>query len=470
MLILPMLLLSVMIPPAAAAQPRLIFQKTWAPAIPLDVAVDSSGNSYVTGFTGISDPFLDVFLLKYDSSGSLDWARNWGGNRGDEGWGVAADASGNIYVTGTTSIIPVGSTLFLLKFNSAGSLLWQSTLSGVNSGYDVAVDPSNDSNIYVTGDFYNSSSGGGFDAILLKFESSGNLLWQRTWGDNATDYQGTGVAIDASGSIYVTGPGSTAEHSNLFLVKFNSTGSLLWWEALSGILQSGVTAGYSPRLALDSSSSSVYVSGSVSRSGSDDALLMKANSSGSLLWQRTWGGPNDDFASDVATDASGNVLESGGTSSAGTLGNCTWGGEVFYTCHDAVLLKFNSAGSLISQSTWGAVGDDYGTGIAVDGNGDPVITGFVSEAGPYTLGSAGFALRTPAFTPLQLNYTPGMPNFTPAISAGTVGTLSGNETNGGVFLLKFGSPTSTFPAISALLTALVTSAIVALKRHGTFKR
>ena len=152
------------------------------------VALDSPGNAYVLGTTpsfGASKG--DVLLLKFDPSGNLLWQRTWGRNEPNFGWGLALDSSDDIYITGVTqSFGGTGHALFLVKFDSFGDLLWQRTRGGNDTagcGYNVALDSLGD--VYVVGITESAASSGssdgdhriGEDALLLKFGPSGNLLW-----------------------------------------------------------------------------------------------------------------------------------------------------------------------------------------------------------------------------------------------------------------------------------------------------
>ena len=422
------------------------YTKTWGGSssdVGLGVAVDSSGNKYVTGYTnsfGPGNPKSAVLLLKYGSSGVLLWQRIWSGsgNGSDVGSGVALDASGNIYVTGYTSSFGAGGDdVLLLKFNSTGSLLWQKTWGGINSDLGIGVVLDASGNIYVSG--FTGSFGSG-KVVLLKFDSTGSLLWQRTWGGSIYDY-GEGVALDASGNIYVTGYTLSfgAGGVDLVLLKFDSTGSLLWQKTWGG---SG--AEYGQSVAVDASGN-IYVTGHTNSfgAGMDDVLLLKFDSTSGLLWQRTWGGSKNEGGSGVAVDASGNVYVAGYTNSFGAGGN------------DVLLLKLSSAGSLLNQEIYGGGGDDVGVGVAVDSAGNAFITGYVSEAPPYnstttgnsTLGAPTFLLGNPSFTL-------GTPTAIAQTPTGSAATPSGSQTYAGSqdsFLTQYG-PTPKAPLSASLIT------------------
>ncbi len=294
----------------------LVWQKTWidtggngsASPYASGVAVDAAGSIFVAGSTsGSGAGNLDVLLLKFASNGTLLWERTWGGSSNDFGRGVAVDPSGNIYVTGDTDSFGVNRDVFLLKFNSNGELLWQKTWGGSN--YDIGSGVATDSsgNVYVTGGTW-SFGVGNTSLFLLKFDSSGTLLWQKTWG-GAVDNHGYGVAVDALGGVYVTGYTDSfgTGESDVLLLKFNATGGLLWQRTWGG---PGTNFGYGVAVG---ASESIYVTGITAGSGDVNfqVPLLVFNSTGSLMSQITWGGSNTNYGYGVVVDTSGQVLVTG---------------------------------------------------------------------------------------------------------------------------------------------------------------
>jgi hypothetical protein len=289
---------------------------------------------------------------------------------------VLVDSSGNVYVTGITRSLGASNgagDVLLLKYDSSGNLLWQKTWGGLkdDSGQGIAMDSSG--NIYVAG-FAPSFGAGGYDVAILKFDSSGTLLWQKTWGGNKDDF-GYGVSVDSSGSIYVTG-------------RTDSFGA-----------------------------------------GLSDVFLLRLDSSGNLVWQKTWGGVSYDEGRGITLDSAGHIYVTGLTSSFGTGAD------------DGVVLKFDSSGNLIGQTTWGGSGGDCVCGTpSVDSSGDIFVTGYVTEAPPYSLGSGNLTLGTPSFTLGTPTFALRSPSFTPITPSGTVGTPSGSESYAGaqdLFLFKY---------------------------------
>ena len=338
------------------------------------VAVDSYGNIYVTGAfagTGDFDPgggtdehtsaSMDAFLSKFGSDGDFQWARTWGGDIADGGYGVATDGSGNIYLivrfystvdfdpgAGSDEHTSNGSIdISLSKFNSSGDFQWARTWGGIDDdyGYGVAVDESG--NIYTTGGFKNvvdfdpgdgtdeHTPSGDHDIFLSSFDPGGVFQWVRIWGGGGDDH-GTGVALDGAGNIYVTG----------------------WFDG---------TTDFDPGSGTDEHTSNGY----------DDAFLSKFDSSGNFQWARTWGGEWNDPGNAVAVDDSGNISVTGWFD--GTTDFDPGSGTDEHTAKgqtDIFLSKFNSSGDYQWARTWGADITDGGYGVATDDSGSIYVTGW----------------------------------------------------------------------------------------------
>jgi len=209
------------------------------------VATDSSGNVYVTGYTeggldGTNAGSSDLFVVKYNSSGTKQWTKQLGTSSEDRANGVATDSSGNVYVTGNTMGGLDGNTsagnqdLFVVKFNSSGTKQWtkQFGTSSEDWTYGVATDSSG--NVYVTGFTMGGLDGtnaGHRDLFVVKYNSSGTKLWTKQLGSSSRDYDYR-VATDSSGYVSVSGDTSggldgntSAGNADLFVVKYNSSGT-----------------------------------------------------------------------------------------------------------------------------------------------------------------------------------------------------------------------------------------------------
>ncbi|MFH1320952.1 MAG: T9SS type A sorting domain-containing protein [Bacteroidota bacterium] len=239
------------------------------------IRIDDIGNSYVTGyFTGTSyfgsDTLnemggQDMFLAKYDTSGNVLWARQAGNTGWDEGDALCVDASGNVYVTGVfegtvifgpETLTSSGySDVFIARYDPSGNILWASQGGGsgwYDGGLSIAVD--NSGNSYITGYYYGPATFGvytlpligSYDMFLVKYDTSGNELWANEGGGTGVNGDwGSGIVIDLSNNCYVTGRmedistfGSVVLNSagdeDVFVVKYNPSGSAVWGKKAGG--------------------------------------------------------------------------------------------------------------------------------------------------------------------------------------------------------------------------------------------
>ncbi|MFX1500449.1 MAG: hypothetical protein ACFFDH_05725 [Promethearchaeota archaeon] len=356
--------------PSISASNEYEWNKTWGGSdgeIGDEIRLDGSGNILITGETqSYGAGNYDVFLLKYDSDGNLLWNITWGGSESEYGNGIEIDSLENILTIGSTMSYGAGyNDVFLLKYNSSGNLLWNKTWggSGLDEGNGIVIDGSG--NILITG-ATQSYGAGATDTLLLKYDSDGNLLWYKTWGGFGYEC-GFGIAVDGSGNILITGSTSSygAGEDNTFILKYDSDGNLLWYKIWGGNdndCGDGIT--------LDSSGNAFITGGSRSYGAENyNVFLLKYDSNGNKLWNTTWGGSKYDYGYGIILNGSGNVLITGSTSSYGAGAN------------DVLILKYDSDGNQLWYKTWGGNDTDCGYGITLDDSGNIFISGYTESIG-----------------------------------------------------------------------------------------
>ncbi len=407
--------------------------------LPSSTAVDGAGNVYITGYTqsvaaiattGAHQTMFagteDVYLAKFNSTGAIQWATYYGDVGQDHAYGVATDASGNVYVAGrTTSSSGIATSgahdtsiaiddAFLVKFSSSGIRQW-STYYGGGGGevaFSVATDASG--NVFIAGKTTSSTDiatagayqttflgGTGYncDAFLAKFSSVGTRIWATYYGgvddDNAYD-----MAIDATGNVYITGYtisttgiATSGAHqttfgggpNDAFLAKFNSTG-VIQWSTYYGGIQNDIARS----VAVDGIGN-VYIAGhtaspsfiaspgahqTVFAGGVYDCFIAKFNSSGIRQWGTYYGGSDIDYGFGIATDGSGNVFLGGETRSiSGISTPGTHQPTRGVTYSDGFLAKLNGSGVRQWGSYFGGGSYDYASDVCVDASGGVFITG-----------------------------------------------------------------------------------------------
>ncbi len=448
--------------------PSTVFQRTWGGSgfdTANGVALDSSGNIYVTGTTYSFCCGTDVFLLKLNSTGGLIWQRIWGGNQTyfylDSGANaLALDSSRNIYVTGYTNYNATGfqgQDAVLLKFDPNGNLLWQTGWQLRKYSYAIGRGISLDDSgaVYLTGTVDFSW------IFVLKFSSNGSLLWQKIWGGSGR-YTGNGIAVEPSGNIYLAGTaayytGSRLTNDSAILLKFNSAGTLEWQKMWGGnnTNMEGASA-----VSVDSSGN-LYVTGFAhdNRNGSslNGIPITEFNPNGSIAWQRLWlrsGYGSDTIGTGLAVDSSGNIVLIGSASSTGPRNS------------SIILLEFSANGDPQWQMSAGASSKDYGGGITVDSSGNPIVVGSVMEGPPYTLALLNYPILTSNYTVETL--PGGLFNFPSSPLApinGTSLSAYGSQTYSGqldAYILKVQPPQPSPPSPPIALAAVAGSDNISL--------
>ena len=292
---------------------------------PYDIAVDASGNVYVTGESYSSwQTNVDFLTIKYDTNGNELWVALYNGpsNNNEAAEAIAVDASGNVYVTGWSWDDNTKYDYATVKYDTAGNELWVARYdpNWYDGAYAIALDASG--NVYVTGE--SAGVGTGADYATVKYDTAdGNELWVARYNGepNLSDYTWA-IAVDASGSVYVTGQsmgvGTGLDYAT---VKYDATdGNELWVARYNGPENGSDVA---QAIGVDSAGK-VYVTG-YSRSGStwdtSDYVTIKYDVNGNQFWLHRYNGPGNgrDEAVAMALDAADNVYITGVSRGSGTV-------------------------------------------------------------------------------------------------------------------------------------------------------
>ena len=388
------------------------------------VAVDSSDNIYITGTSSGTNVFgasvtsgttEDIFVVKLNSSGVVQWVYTAGGTGRDRGRKIALDSSGNIYVVGYyQNTVDFGGgnvtsngnfDAFILKLNSSGTFQWVKSYGGSagnDLGRDVVVD-SND-NVIMLGTFrgtvnFDSGDGGGvvnytsndYDVFLIELNSSG--IWQCVWNtENTGSADARALAIDSNNVAYLTGTFSgtvkfggntvTAANSNdLFIHKINLCNAQTQITYTSNIDTTQKAKGISV-----DSSGNIYATGTFQNtvnfgggnitSSGKDIYLLKLNSSLAFQWVKRFAVDNGEAGTALGTavtvDEDGNVYSVGEIGGTFDLGGGT---QTLGSNEEAYIVKHDSSGTFQWSKTFGGVGgfNNRVQDIVIDSN-DFVIT------------------------------------------------------------------------------------------------
>ena len=271
------------------------------------------------GAVGLGDLHMEAFLTKVSPSSSEIWTREFGSsdssNVAEGALGVAADGDGNAYVSGL-----FGSDAFFRRYNPDGSVSWTKTFRSFNSSVTSAA--ATDAAALGLGDVVvagiSTIHANDTQVFVRKYSRGGILRWGIEFGNNSID-EARGVALDGSGNVYVVGftdgalPGQAGEGgADAFVRKLNPFGSEIWTRQFG---TSG--ADWASGVAVDASGN-VYVTGSTNgalpgqvSAGANDSFLRKYDSNGNEVWTTQFGTSANDSALDAVLDGSGNIYLSG---------------------------------------------------------------------------------------------------------------------------------------------------------------
>jgi hypothetical protein len=338
-----------------------------------ELAIDGSGNVYVTGTSVGSGTDWDYATIKYHPDGDTAWVRRYNGpgDVPDRASAIAVDDSSNVYVTGysydsvthydytTIKYCPNGDTAWIRRYNGPGDYS--------DVAHDIAVDDSG--NVYVTG--HSSGSGTAYDYATIKYYPNGDTAWVRRYNGpgNGWDFAHV-ITLDGSGNVYVTGrsDGSGTE-IDYATIKYDPNGDTAWVRRYNGPADSTDRAG---AIAVDGSGN-VYVTGYSYGSGTDrDYATVKYDQNGNELWVRRYNGPADssDGASGIAVDGSGNAYVTGSSYDS-------------VTYHDCTTIKYYPDGDTAWVRRYNGPADssDAVSAIAVDGSGNVYVAGYSWSSG-----------------------------------------------------------------------------------------
>ena len=411
---------------------------------------DAAGNIYIAGrfastcdmdpgpgvFTLTANGTADMYLAKYNSSGAFVWAYAIGAAGSERANSLNVDAAGNIYLTGVFSTTvdfdpgsgtanltsAGGNDIFVARYDSAGNYVWAFNLGGTGSDAGEVVLNDGTGNFYLGGEFgsasidmdpgtgtlilNNASSSSSQDPFIAKYDTSGNIIWARSFLGPNSDYV-KGLAIDASQRIVIGGYFTnnlvvdtvagisllTSGNTDCYVVRLTSAG-VYDWSAGFGGLQSDFISG----LSTDGNNIIIagYFQGNIdcapgqdtlflTSRGNTDIFISSISSTGSLNWARSIGGPQADNYATLEVNGNGEILVTGVFRDSalffpsGTGPFTKSAGDI-----DGFIAKYDNAGNLIWHDNVGSSGNDNGRDIVLDPvNGDFWICGFYTSASLY---------------------------------------------------------------------------------------
>jgi len=397
---------------------------------------DTSGYSFST----------DIFIIKYNPSGVIIWAKKIGGPDNEFIYDATTDKNGNLIIAGnfisptlnlgsgvilTNKGVTSSGDAFIAKYSSSGNCIWAKNEGGLLNDVFNGCAVDGNGNIYAAGHFSsttitignithnNYNIQGGFDNMIIKYDSNGNIIWSKISGGTGSEAT-RDIAVGDNGSVYIIGSYNSPTFSigsfsltndnttftDVFVAKYDaSNGSEQWAKKISG--NSGtndhedayaiaatsnsdvIIAGYfgSPSLTIGSN----ILVNNASSSTSWDVFVIKYNTNGNEIWAKSFGGTGYDNSKSLSVDNNSNCYVTGSFRSAlFPIGSTTL---VSSGMEDIYIMKYDINGNVSWATSFDNTNDDISTAICNDVNANLYITGNYRSTsltmGAFNLSNAG---------------------------------------------------------------------------------
>ena len=331
------------------------------------VAVDSSNNIICVGQTASEGTAGDAFVIKFDSSLGLIARKRYGGINGDQFSAVTVDSADNIICVGYTysegTDIPSYNDALVVKFDSNLTIIACKRYGGVSTDQFSAVTVDSADNIICAG--RTSSEGSNSDALVVKFDSNLAIVARKRYGGTGADQFNT-VAVNSSSNIICAGQTNSegAGGNDALVVKFDSSLGLIARKRYGG-----ASSNFFQAVAVDSLDNIICAGFTESEGvGSYDAFVIKFDSSLGLIARKRYGGASSDQFNAVVVDSSNNIICSGYTTSEGTS-------------NEAFVIKFDSSLNIVARKRYGGAGVELSYGVAVDSSDNIICAGNTTSEG-----------------------------------------------------------------------------------------
>jgi hypothetical protein len=355
----------------------LTWSRTYGGSLGLDTAYSvqqTTDGGYIVA--GDTDSFgagsYDIWVLKLDASGNVQWQKTFGGVGGEGGVAphavfVEQTTDGGFVMAGWTNSFGAGSRdIWVLRLDALGNVQWQKTYGGPShDATNSAIQQTSDGGFIVSG--YTVSFGAGSnDFWVLKLDASDNVAWQKTYGGASSD-SANSIQQTTDGGFVVAGRTASfgAGGGDSWLLKLDASGNVAWQKTYGG------TNNDSANSIQQTTDGGFIVSGYTYSfgPGSGDFWVLKLDASGNVVWQKVWGGADGDIAESAQQTTDGGYVVAGATWSFGAGG------------YDAWLLRLDALGNVTWQKTYGGASFDRARSIQQTTDGGYVVAGFTGSFG-----------------------------------------------------------------------------------------
>jgi hypothetical protein len=326
----------------------------------------SDGGYALAGYTeSFGAGGQDFWLVKTDSVGNMVWSQTYGGANNDEAFSVIQTSDGGYALAGYTESFGAGGQDFwLVKTDSFGNMVWNQTYGGANNDEAWSVIQTSDGGYALAGVI--TLPDWSYDFLLIKIDSVGNIIWGKIYGGAYGDWALSMIQTSDGGYAlagYTQSFGAGGQ--DFWLVKTDSVGNMVWSQTYGG-------ANNDKAWSVIQTSDGGYALAGMTKSfgaGGQDFWLVKTDSVGNMVWNKTYGGASDDWAFSVIQTNDGGYALAGLTQSFGAGGQDSW------------LIKTDSAGNMVWSQTYGGASGDAAFSVIQTSDGGYALAGGTASFG-----------------------------------------------------------------------------------------
>jgi len=352
---------------------------------------DSFGNGDWTGVAGKGE--MDATVVKYDNNGNVVWKKNFGGSDYEEYYSVTTVSDGVVAV-GYSSVGSFGngdwtgtsgkgnSDAIIVKYDNDGNVVWKKNFGGSGSDEFQSVTTVADGIIAVgysyresfgNGDWEGIAAKGNGDAIIVKYDNNGNVVWKKNFGGSNSNYYYSVTAVsdgiiavgesDAFGDGDWEGVIGKGDYDDAIIVKYDNNGNVVWKKNFGGSGSdrfSSVMEVSDGIIVVGNSYDESFGNGDwegVTGKGNTDAIIVKYDNDGNVVWKKNFGGSDNDEFHSVTAVSDGIIAV--GESFEESFGNGDWEGVAAKGNGDAIMVKYDNNGNVVWKKNFGGIENDW---------------------------------------------------------------------------------------------------------------
>lgn len=288
----------------------------WAGLHNFKIIKTIDGGFVISGHTSLSGATsIDIYIVKLDANGNVQWTKQIGSPETDYGRSIIQTSDGGYIVTGYTNTN--GSTnndVLILRLNSAGDYIWGKTLGGSNNDIAYSIISSQDNGYILTGST-TSFGAGGNDFLVVKLDVNGSVLWGKTIGESGNEVAYSVIQTQDNGYVFSGYTNSFNNESDLFTVKLDILGNLIWTRVVGGSLND-----YGRSILQTTNNDFIICGETNSFSSTQDVYLVKLNPAGLLITSKVISINGIETSNSIIQTLDGGFITSGSTNSSGAGG------------------------------------------------------------------------------------------------------------------------------------------------------